>query len=266
MVYIMIWCVGHYYSLNVPLRSLVSMSTTAPAQSFALLMVEGSPIGLLYLQMLVREQLPLRLVILSRQPKIADLAVRTVHERSGNTLHWPTLEEALAGQDIPIAYVDDHNTEETRELLRTYQIDLGMLGGTGIIKQPTLDTPRLGIVNVHPSLLPAYRGCSAVEWAIYENRPIGATCHFVVEEIDAGDIVAKDTLEVAPGDLYEDVRRKSYLLQPQVLLKGLRAVMLPGCMDRLEQNVGGTYYKTMPPELVVEIKEKLQKGEYHPEA
>ena len=71
-----------------------------------------------------------------------------------------------------------------------------ILAGSGIVKESLLKIPREGTLNCHPGLLPRYRGCTCLEWALYEDEPVGATCHFVTPEIDAGDIVRKEIMPV----------------------------------------------------------------------
>ena len=57
-----------------------------------------------------------------------------------------------------------------------------------IIRTPLLDAPRLGCLNFHPSLLPHNRGKDPNFWALAEQRPYGATIHWVSEGIDDGPI------------------------------------------------------------------------------
>ncbi len=231
--------------------------------NLALLMVDGSPIGLSYLSALLKNKITLSCIILSTQYKITDLAIETVNVRSKKTFAWEkNIAVLLQDQAIPVYYTATHNSKFTIEMLRKHKIDVAMLGGTGIIKQATIDAPKWGIVNVHPSMLPDYKGCSAVEWAIYNDDAVGATGHFLTEEIDVGDIIARGEVSVVLGDLYHDVRRKAYENQAVVLVKTLRALEHPQAKKRLIANEGGTYYKTMPPETVREVKRKLQKGLY----
>lgn len=239
-----------------------SIERKAPARSFCLLMVDGSPIGLTYAEALLREGLPLSCIILSTEYRIRDLSIATVKERSRDTLHWKLLPEILAEKNIPVYYTTTHNSAFTQEIIRQMHVDVAILGGTGIIKKSTLEAPRLSVINVHPSLLPAYKGCSAVEWALYHHDPVGATCHVVTEEIDAGDIICSGTVGMIPGDLYHDVRRKAYMLQSEVLTKGARILMQPDFQSHIQPNVGGTYYKTMPAETVEQVKQMLVRGKY----
>ena len=69
-------------------------------------------------------------------------------------------------------------------------------GGTGIISRRLINAFAQEILNFHPGALPSFRGCSAPEWQISEGKPVIATCHFLDEGIDSGDIVATKRLEL----------------------------------------------------------------------
>lgn len=74
--------------------------------------------------------------------------------------------------------------------------DLGVQGGTGILKNNVIHAFRMGILNFHPGNLPEYRGCSAPEWQIWEGNPVVCTCHLVDELIDHGPIYKKKVLQL----------------------------------------------------------------------
>jgi phosphoribosylglycinamide formyltransferase 1 len=78
------------------------------------------------------------------------------------------------------------------------------------------------MLNTHPSLLPAFPGARAVEDAVAHGVKVtGATVHFVVEEVDAGPIVAQEALDVRPDDtaasLHERIKSIEHRLLPQAV-------------------------------------------------
>lgn len=77
------------------------------------------------------------------------------------------------------------------------------------LARATLEVPRLGVFNLHPSLLPRYRGRSPVNWAVLSGETEhGVTLHHMVEEIDAGDIVDQRRVPIGPDDTALDVIRR----------------------------------------------------------
>ncbi len=87
------------------------------------------------------------------------------------------------------------------ELLRS--LDLDYLVGVHfpyIVPEAILEIPRVGVLNLHPALVPHNRGWHPSSWAILDGTPIGATLHFMDKGVDTGDIVAQTELEIRPED------------------------------------------------------------------
>lgn len=82
--------------------------------------------------------------------------------------------------------------------------DLGVIAYYGkIIPQEVLETPKNGILNVHHSLLPRWRGPSPVQAAILAgDAKTGVTIHLATPKVDAGPILAQKELEIEPEDTY----------------------------------------------------------------
>jgi phosphoribosylglycinamide formyltransferase-1 len=81
------------------------------------------------------------------------------------------------------------------------------------------------IVNIHPSLLPAYRGLHAVERAVAAGeREIGVTLHTVDAGMDTGRIIAQDVIERAPGESAEQLMPRVHRLEHQLYPRFLHQV------------------------------------------
>ena len=88
-----------------------------------------------------------------------------------------------------------------KELLES--LDLDYIIGVHfpyIVPDEVLQIPRIGVLNLHPALLPYNRGWHTPSWAILDGTPIGATLHFMDSGLDTGDIVTQMELEVRPED------------------------------------------------------------------
>ncbi len=85
-----------------------------------------------------------------------------------------------------------------------------------IYPKEVLEIPEHGVVNLHPAYLPYNRGWHTPSWAIWEETLYGATLHFMEEEVDAGDIIARKQVEIRPDDtadsLYNRVKDVEYEL------------------------------------------------------
>ncbi len=86
--------------------------------------------------------------------------------------------------------------------LREQKPDLCVVAAYGrLLKQPVLDVPPLGWLNLHPSLLPRWRGPSPIQTAILEgDATTGVTIMRIVLEMDAGDIVLQEETPIAPEE------------------------------------------------------------------
>ncbi|MDO9531372.1 MAG: formyltransferase [Deltaproteobacteria bacterium] len=70
-----------------------------------------------------------------------------------------------------------------------------------MLKQPVLDLPRLGALNLHGSLLPRYRGRCPVNWVlVFGEAETGISLHYMEEKADRGDIVAQHRIPITPED------------------------------------------------------------------
>jgi phosphoribosylglycinamide formyltransferase-1 len=125
-------------------------------------------------------------------------------------------------------YIDkDSYEEEILNLLETLNIDLIVLAGYMRILGPTLLQGFKGkILNIHPSLLPAFKGKDAIGQAISANENIiGVTIHYVTEELDSGMIIAQEKLDIShmnsKTEIEENIHKIEHQLYPNIIKKVL---------------------------------------------
>ncbi|HTF89952.1 MAG TPA: methionyl-tRNA formyltransferase [Planctomycetota bacterium] len=93
-----------------------------------------------------------------------------------------------------------------------------------LLPQSVLDLAPLGAVNLHPSLLPNYRGRAAINWAILRGeRQIGLTAHFIDEGVDTGDIIAQKPVHIAEHEDVGDALDKLYPIYESLSLEVVAA-------------------------------------------
>lgn len=135
----------------------------------------------------------------------------------------PPVKEALQkqGYDLPIHQPKKASTEEFETLLKQYQADLFLVVAYGeIIKQNLLSLPPLGCINVHASLLPAYRGAAPMQRALMDGVTVtGVTIMEMVLEMDAGNIIETAEIPVPNEMNLEELQEKLYSLSGPLLLK-----------------------------------------------
>ena len=122
---------------------------------------------------------------------------------------------------IPHVRIKHTNEQQMIDMFRAWNVDLIVLAGyMRVLKRP-LDF-HCPIINVHPSLLPKYKGLHAVEQALDSNDKItGCTVHYVNEELDGGEIIAQSKVDILPDDTVDTLTRRiqlqEYALLPHVL-------------------------------------------------
>lgn len=100
------------------------------------------------------------------------------------------------------------------ERLTKHEIDYIFLAGYfPIVGSTLLKAYPERILNVHPSLLPAFKGINAIDQAInYGVKIAGVTVHIVNEEIDGGIIIGQEAVRIEVDDTFNDVDRKIFVL------------------------------------------------------
>lgn len=111
------------------------------------------------------------------------------------------------------------------ELLRRHAVEWVILAGyMRVVKEPLLSAFPNRIVNIHPSLLPAFKGLRAWEQALAAGVPeTGCTVHFVNRDVDAGEIIAQHRVPVLASDtpetLHARIQAAEHELYPAALAK-----------------------------------------------
>ncbi|WP_460168541.1 formyltransferase family protein [Campylobacter concisus] len=110
--------------------------------------------------------------------------------------------------DIPFKYVDDINSNENIDWIRSLSPDIIFcFGWSNLIKKDLLNLPKMGVVGYHPALLPKNRGRHPLIWALALGlNDSGSTFFFMTEGADDGDILSQEKVKI----LYEDNAKSLY--------------------------------------------------------
>ncbi len=115
--------------------------------------------------------------------------------------HSPTLKKKSTSAGIPYFLLHKKNLTELHNWLNVLKVDVVVIYSMSqLLPMEILEIPRLGVLNLHPSLLPAYRGPNPWFWMYLngENQG-GVTLHYVDEGEDTGDIIYQRTYEIPLG-------------------------------------------------------------------
>jgi formyltetrahydrofolate deformylase len=139
-----------------------------------------------------------------------------------------TLEPLAKKEKIPFVVIKEKNQQkaETKiiNICKKYNIDLISLARYMRILSPNFvwRYPNR-IINIHPSLLPAFPGSLAYAQAFERGTKIvGVTSHYVTENLDQGPIIYQDSFKVDPDDTLEKIKAKGRRLEAETLLKATK--------------------------------------------
>ena len=155
------------------------------------------------------------------------------------------LKPIAESHDIPFFYIDHINQNvaenEILQLIDQFDIDLIVLARYMRILTPNFvwRYPNR-IINIHPSLLPAFPGALAYVQA-YERgaKIIGCTAHFVTEDLDQGPIIIQESFKVLTGDTLENIKNKGRSAESVALLEAVKLFL----NDKLEVYWGRVNFK-----------------------
>jgi len=167
-----------------------------------------------------KEPLCLQTFIVNRKSLKGKISVIIGTEKS--------LEPIAKKAKIPFITIEEKNQikaeEEIIQICKKYNIDLIVLARYMKILSPNFvwRYPNR-VINIHPSLLPAFPGASAYAQA-YERgtKIVGVTSHYVTENLDQGPIIFQDSFKVDPNDTLEKIKVNGQNLEANTLLKATK--------------------------------------------
>ena len=146
-----------------------------------------------------------------------------------------------------IRYVEaPHNSTLAADALFANDIDVAVILGARIIKQPLIDSVNTGILNLHPGLLPDNRGLDNLKWAVLLSIPMAVTSHLIDSRIDMGRLIEILHVQVFKDDTLMDVFLRTQAVERTAMVSALDRIS-NGC--DFPSLSSGTYRKAVPPEV-----------------
>lgn len=144
----------------------------------------------------------LRALLASRHPVVGVVTQPDRPRGRGHKVSDAPIKVLALEHGLPILQPERLKPPDVAEAIRAWQPDLGVVAAYGrIIPEALLELPRLGMINVHASLLPKYRGAAPVHRAVIDGETeTGVTIMRLVRELDAGDMIAKVKRPIGPDD------------------------------------------------------------------
>jgi methionyl-tRNA formyltransferase len=172
---------------------------------------------------------------------------------------YHTVKRTFESYFIPYFETEDINDSEIIQNIKRLAPDLIIaISLPQVIRKELLDIPTLGVINLHMSLLPEYRGIMSIFWMLLNGDKVGGvTCHFVNEKIDAGEIIAQQEYNFGESDSLDALIRKSKKIGAEVILEVIEKFRMGTIETQINDPNKGEYYGFPTKE---DVKIFLEKG------
>ncbi|MEO8139744.1 MAG: methionyl-tRNA formyltransferase [Gemmatimonadota bacterium] len=164
------------------------------------------------------------------------------HGRSRSQLIPPPVKVVALEEGMPVLQPERPIGSFTDEL-RAFHADLGVVVAYGhILKPEVLAIPRLGMLNVHASLLPKLRGAAPIQWAILNGEETTGISIMQMEAgLDSGPVLHRIETEVASDETAGELTERLAELGAEALIEGLMLVQAGAAQPDAQNDVEATF-------------------------
>lgn len=156
----------------------------------------------------------------------------------------------------------EFRTKENMDLLRNLDLDyIISVHFHYIFPEECLKMAKHGVLNLHPAYLPYNKGWHTPSWSILDETPFGATLHYIDKDIDNGDIILQEQIEVLSEDTADSVYKKVKELEFEVFKKSWPSLVSKMCCGSAQN--GGTCHvkKDLLMEQAVDLNKEIKAGD-----
>ena len=141
-------------------------------------------------------------------------------------LHPSPVKQVALERNLPLIQPNNINDPESVQDLVDLSLDAIVVASYGqLLKSAVFDLPKLGTINIHASLLPAYRGAAPVNWAIMHGEArTGVATFFIEKGLDTGDVLMMETIDIGPDETAIELEDRLATLGADVILKTLHGL------------------------------------------
>jgi methionyl-tRNA formyltransferase len=179
---------------------------------------------------------PESIVPIMRPTKTSELPLVSYHVT-------PSILQVAGNFDIPAFELIRPGDVEVGETLRALEPDVALVACfPWILPQSLLSLPPKGFLNLHPSLLPSFRGPHPLFWIFREGiRDTGVTVHFMDQGVDSGDIALQASLDLPDGISGAEADRLHATLGANLFVEAIQLLRSDGLARKVQEGVGSTY-------------------------
>ena len=148
---------------------------------------------------------------------------------------------------VPVFQPDTLKDGSLAADLTRFDADLGVVAAYGkILTDGVLVAPRLGMLNVHASLLPRYRGAAPVHRAVMAGEPeTGITIMRVVKALDAGPMLATARRPIGPDETSDEIEHDLARIGAGLAVTTIERLLAGGLVEAAQDEAGATYARRL---------------------
>ena len=206
------------------------------------------------LEALLADGLPVCAVVVPGSAPVVEPIIRHSPPRVGHAglpMLTPPMNRTIAQlaweREIPVVEVSALTGEPTLTALAAFQPDVICVACfPWHLPRALLALPPLGCLNLHPALLPAYRGPTPEFWVLRNGEQYtGATIHLMDEQFDSGDILLQDRFEIPDGISSVELERRCARLGAPLMVQAVH-MLASGTATRIKQAPEQSSYYSRP--------------------
>jgi len=155
----------------------------------------------------------------------------------------PSIKVAAEKYGLPVVQPERLRTTEFTDYFSGINPELAIVAAFGqILPREILQIPKMGCINVHPSLLPKYRGAAPINWALIRGEEqTGVTIMLMDEGMDTGDILTQEETIIGPVETFGRLNGRLADMGAQILIATIDMVISGNCTRRPQDASQATY-------------------------
>ena len=143
----------------------------------------------------------------------------------GKKIRMSAVKEFALSKDLNILQPTNLKNKDFQEELKALNADIQVVVAFRMLPEAVWNMPPMGSINLHASLLPQYRGAAPINWAIINGeKETGVSTFFLQHEIDTGEIIFQEKVQIAENDYLDVVYEKLMNVGADLIVKTVNAV------------------------------------------
>lgn len=143
----------------------------------------------------------------------------------GQKISESPVKKYAVSRGIPVLQPEKLKNKAFLEELATYKADLQVVVAFRMLPEAVWAMPKMGTINLHGSLLPQYRGAAPINWAVINGETMtGVTTFFIEKEIDTGNIIFSENIEINGTDTAGDLHDRMMWIGGDLMVKTVKAI------------------------------------------